>query len=448
MTPVSPSGQAPIYAEESEQAILGCILLSPRECLPAVVSAFGDTSEAFHDIRHKAIYESMMAMDDDGAPIDLITLQQFLKDLGQLASSGGRGYLSELPDKVASVSMIGSYIATVQDKWKLRRMNSALWAGLQSIAESGVTAAEVIDKIEGSIIQAGKVGASSATTWSGGKQLAGLALDQFQQIFSANGKPTGISTGFPDLDKVTLGLHKTQYFCIAARPSYGKTSLAMNIAEHVAVNLRVPVGVFSLETSTDLLAARMLSSMAQVDMRSTLLNEDMPKLAMQASRLGGAPIFINESSMDMASIRSEARRLKTEHGIGLMVLDYLQLASSSEGRDRREKVEAVSRGMKLLAKELDIPVIVLAQLSREVAKQDREPQLEDLRECGGIEQDADVVLMLHRRFGPTDDRDDWVNPFKVDAIIRKQKQGPRNVIVPLTFHPRHTRFTSHTGEHL
>jgi replicative DNA helicase len=440
--------QDPIYAPESEQAVLGCILLDQQGCMPEVAAASNRSPDAFHDVRHKAIFEVMLSMDEAGGLIDLITLQQNLKDCNQLASAGGRGYLAELVDKVASAAMVGTYLSTVIDKWKLRNLSREIQQCYAKIQSNSGSADELINEIEGSIITATKLGRASKTTWQGGAALARAAIENIQQIFESDGGPIGIPTGFADLDKVCRGLQKTQLALIAARPSMGKTSLALNIAEHAAIELKLKVGIFSLETSTDLLSTQLIASMSRFDLRGEFKEQDFVKLTTSASRLAASGLFIDDVSMDIGSIRSKARQLRSEHGLDLLVVDYLQLATTEEGDKRHEKVGHVSRGLKLLAKELDIPIVALAQISRDVSKQDREPQAEDLKESGSLEQDADLIWMLHRRFGPEDDRDDWVNPFPVELIIRKQKQGPKNVVVPLVFHPKHTRFTSCSHERL
>src|SRR5262249_54414619 len=277
------------------------------------------------------------------------------------------------------------------------------------------------------------------------------AINQIEDFHQRQGMLTGVGTGFTDLDKMTSGLHPGEMIVIAARPSMGKTSLAMNIAEHAAVDLKLPVGVFSLEMTAESLVLRMLCSRSRVNLRNIrdgfLAERDFPKLTGAAGKLANAPLFIDDSSgLSILQLRAKARRMSQQFGIKLFVIDYLQLLNSTSRRaeNRQQEIADISNGIKALAKELNVPVIVLSQLNRELEKdKNRKPRLSDLRESGAIEQDADLVALLYKpNSGDEDDgasQEQDANP--VNLFIAKQRNGPTGD-VPLTFLKGYTRFES------
>jgi replicative DNA helicase len=287
------------------------------------------------------------------------------------------------------------------------------------------------------------------------KDLVYRAIGTIEDYHQRQGKLTGLPTGFIDLDKLTTGMHPGEMIVIAARPSVGKTSLAMNIAEHVAIDNNIPVGVFSLEMTADSLVLRMLCSRSRVNLRNVrdgfLAERDFPKLTLNAGKLAGAPIFIDDSSgLSILQLRAKARRMFQQYGIKLFVIDYLQLlhSSSRKAENRQQEIADISGGIKALAKELNVPVIVLSQLNREVEREKgRAPRLSDLRESGSIEQDADLVGLLYKPSSKSDDDESGgasepEDAIPVNLLIAKQRNGPAQVDVHLTFLKTFTRFES------
>ncbi len=308
----------------------------------------------------------------------------------------------------------------------------------------------LVDEVEREILRIGESRIESTSFAM--KDLVNRAITTIEQFHERQGMLTGVGTGFIDLDKMTSGLHGGEMIVIAARPSVGKTSLAMNIAEHAAVDLGLPVGVFSLEMTADSLVLRMLCSRARVNLRNIrdgfLAERDFPKLTGSASKLAGAPLYIDDTAgMSILQLRAKARRLSQQYGIKLFVIDYLQLLHSTARRaeNRQQEIADISNGVKALAKELNVPVIVLSQLNREMERdKNRKPRLSDLRESGAIEQDADVVGLLYRP--SSGDEEDGGSAMEQDAIditlvIAKQRNGPTGD-VRLTFIKSYTRFES------
>ncbi len=433
----------PPHSDEMERGVLGCILLSPNECLPHVIEAFGN-NEVFYDLRHQTIYAAMIEMYDKREPIDIITVQQRLKDHKLLEQIGGIPFLNALQDSVPSAANVTYYTSNVFEKYQLRKWVSASTSVVGKIYEFEGDCDTLLDELERDTIKLidSRSGSKPQRT---AKDLVHGATAIMEKAVSGF---TGIQTGFPDLDRMTCGLMPADMVVIAARPSVGKTSLAMNIAEHVAINSKIPVGVFSLEMTGEMLMLRALCSVARVDFQSVrqgyITGDDAPKLASAAGKLAKAPLHIDDSSgLSIIQLRAKARRMVQLHGVKLFVIDYLQLLSSpSKGRDdsRQQEVTRISSGIKAMAKELGVPVIVLAQLNRDLEKGagkktgSRRPRISDLRESGAIEQDADIIGLLYR---PDDDPESQL----VDLDIAKQRNGPTGV-VNLVFHKNHTRFES------
>jgi replicative DNA helicase len=308
-----------------------------------------------------------------------------------------------------------------------------------------------MDEVERDVLRISESRVQSQTSTI--KDLVKKAINTIEDYHQGQGALTGLSTGFIDLDKMTTGLHPGEMIVIAARPSVGKTSLAMNIAEHVAVDKRIPVGVFSLEMTADSLILRMLCSRSRVNLRSVregfLVERDFPKLTGSAGKLSSAPLFIDDSSgLSILQLRAKARRMYQQYGIKLFVIDYLQLLHSSSRRvdNRQQEIADISGGIKALAKELGVPVIVLSQLNREVEREKgRPPRLSDLRESGSIEQDADLVGLLYRPVKQGEDEESTTEPsdaIPINLLIAKQRNGPANEDVHLTFLKPFTRFES------
>jgi replicative DNA helicase len=439
----------PPHSVEAEQGVLGCALLSPPDSLGLCIEKFKSGSEVFYDLRHRTIYELLLEMYERKDAIDLITLQQALKDRGHLEGVGGLAYLASLPDAVPSAANLEYYLDIVREKYVLRRMIGTCTEVVTRAYEHQGEVDELLDEVERDILRISGDRVAAATTTM--KELVHRAIHHIEAYHQRQGQLGGMGTGFVDLDKMTDGFHAGEMIVIAARPSMGKTSLAMNMAENVAVNLKLPVGVFSLEMTSESLVMRMMSSLARVNARNIrdgfLSERDFAKLTTAAGQLAKAPLFIDDASgLSILQLRAIARRMHQQHGIKLFVIDYLQLLHSTARRaeNRQQEIADISNGIKALAKELKVPVIVLSQLNRELEKdKNRKPRMSDLRESGSIEQDADVVALLYKPSsgdedeGPTPDQE----AVPVNLLIAKQRNGPTGD-VHLTFLKSCTRFES------
>jgi len=438
----------PPHSLEAEQGVLGSVLLSPHECLGECVERLKSGPEVFYDLRHQSIYEVLVEMYDAKTPIDLITLQQRLRDRNQLDTVGGFTYLASLPDSTPSSANLGYYLDIVREKYILRRLIRACTDVVGRVHEHEGEVDGLLDEVERDILRISedRVESTSRTV----KDLVRSAITTIEDFHQRQGMLTGIGTGFPDLDRMTSGLHEGEMVVVAARPSMGKTSLAMNIAEHAAVEQKIPVGVFSLEMTAESLILRMLCSRSRVNLRNIregfLAERDFPKLTQAAGKLASAPIFIDDTSgLSILQLRAKARRMWQQYGIKLFVIDYLQLLHSTARRaeNRQQEIADISNGVKALAKELKVPVIVLSQLNRELEKdKNRKPRLSDLRESGSIEQDADLVALLYKASsGDDEDAGSEQEAIPVNLLIAKQRNGPTGD-VHLTFMKSYTRFES------
>lgn len=439
----------PPHSMEAEQGVLGCIMLSPNECLGECVETLKGEIEVFYDLRHQALYQSLLEMYDKREPIDIITLQQNLKDKNQLESVGGIAYLASLPDAVPSAANLSYYIDIVHEKYVLRQMIQTCTDVVGRAYEHEGEVEGLLDEVEKNILKIGQERTGDGTSKI--KDLVHQAISKIEEYHANQGMLTGLSTGFPDLDKMTTGFHGGEMIVIAARPSMGKTSLAMNMAEAVAIDQKLPVGVFSLEMTAESLVLRMLCSRSRVNLRNIrdgfLAERDFPKLTGAAGKMASAPLFIDDTSgLSVLQLRAKARRMHQQYGIRLFVIDYLQLLHSTARRaeNRQQEIADISNGVKALAKELNVPVIVLSQLNRELDKRGpgERPKMSDLRESGSIEQDADLVALLFKD-GPKDgeEPDFEAEAVPVKLFIAKQRNGPTGD-VDLTFLKPYTRFES------
>src|SRR3989442_6745242 len=381
-------------------------------------------------------------MYDSREAIDVIKLQQRLKNKQLLEEIGGISYLSSLPDTVPSSANLSYYLDIVQEKYLLRRMIHTCTSVVARVYDFEGEVDALMDEVERDILRISESRVQSQTITI--KELVKKAINTIEDFHQRQGILTGIGTGFTDLDKMTSGFHAGEMIVIAARPSMGKTSLAMNIAEHVSIESRLAVGVFSLEMTSESLVLRMLCSRSPVNLRNIrdgfLAERDFPKLTGAAGKLASAPLFIDDSSgLSILQLRAKARRMHQQFGIKLFVIDYLQLIHSTarKAENRQQEIADISSGIKALAKELNVPVIVLSQLNREVEREKgRPPRLSDLRESGAIEQDADLVGLLYR---PTKDGDDSAtdqarsDAEPINLLIAKQRNGPADEDVCLTF---------------
>jgi replicative DNA helicase len=411
-----------------------------------------DGKEAFYDLRHQTINETMSTKFNARQPIDLITVQQNLKDRQLLEQIGGIAYLSQLQDSVPSAANLSFYLEVVKEKFLLRKMIQTCSGVVGRIYDYEGEVDQLLDEVEKEVLRVNE--SRVQTNVRGVKDLVNHAINTLENFFNRQGQLSGLPTGFADFDKMTDGLKGGEMIVIAARPSMGKTSLAMNIAEHVAIEAKVPVGVFSLEMSSESLVLRMMCSLARVNMRSIrdgfMSESDFPKIMAAAGRLSNSKLFIDDSAgLSILQLRARARRMSQQHGIKLFVIDYLQLLHSTARRsqeNRQQEIAEISSGIKALAKELNVPVIVLAQLNREIEKdKSRKPRMSDLRESGSIEQDADLVGLLYKPNAGDDDAADAApdesDGLAVNLLIAKQRNGPTGD-VNLTFLKSYTRFES------
>src|SRR5712672_95415 len=417
----------PPHSPEAEQGVLGCVLLSPNDCMGECIEKFKSGSEVFYDLRHQTIFSTLAEMYDGREAIDLITLQQRLKNKQMLDQVGGIPYLAVLPDAVPSAANLAYYLDIVQEKYLLRKMIHTCTDVVGRVYDYEGEVDALMDEVERDILRISESRVQSQTITI--KDLVKKAINTIEDFHQRQGVLTGVGTGFPDLDKMTSGMHGGEMIVIAARPSMGKTSLAMNIAESVAIELCLPVGVFSLEMTSESLVLRMLCSRSRVNLRNIrdgfLAERDFPKLTGAAGKLANAPLYIDDTpGLSILQLRAKARRMWQQYGIKLFVVDYLQLLHSTARRaeNRQQEIADISNGIKALAKELKVPVVVLSQLNRELEKdKDRKPRLSDLRESGAIEQDADLVALLYKpSSGDDDEGSAEQDALPVNLLIAKQ----------------------------
>ena len=444
----SAGDRLPPHSIEAEQGVLGCIFLSPGDSLGICVERLKSGPETFYDLRHQALYEELLDMYESKQPIDLITVPQRLKDKNLLEAVGGLSHLASLPDATPSAANLSYYLEILKEKHLLRRMLATCSNVLARVYEHQGEVDTLLDETERDILQISEARVEPESRSM--RDLVRHAITTIESYQQRQGMLTGIGTGFMDLDKMTSGLHEGEMIVIAARPSMGKTSLAMNIAEHVAIEERLPVGVFSLEMTADSLVLRLMCSRARVNLRDIrggfIAERDFPRLTAAAGKLAAAPLYIDDTpGLSILQLRAKARRMWQQHGLKLIVIDYLQLLHSTARRaeNRQQEIADISNGVKALAKELKLPVIVLSQLNREFEKEkNRKPRMSDLRESGAIEQDADLIGLLYR---PSVEDDEGGAPaaedeaIPVNLLIAKQRNGPTGDVC-MVFRKSITRF--------
>ncbi len=436
---------------EAEQSVLGCLLLDKDAIVK--ISDIIKPDDFYREI-HKMIFEAMLELYEAREPIDVVSLANKLKEKEQLKEIGGRSYLISLANTVPTAAHVVNYAEIVQRKATLRRLIQAA----QKITELGYQETEsidpLLDKAERTLFDVSQKYLKQKFVPI--KDVLIEAFDRIDELHKEKGKLRGTPTGFKDLDNLLAGLQKSDLIILASRPSMGKTTLALDIARHIATKEKIPVGIFSLEMSKEQVGDRFLCSEANVDlwrMRTGRLSDkeeddDFPKIGHAMGILSEAPIFIDDSpTNNVMEIRTKARRLQAEHNIGLIVVDYLQLmegASTSISAGRVQEVSEISRGLKAIARELNIPVLALSQLSRAVESRSPQiPQLADLRESGSIEQDADVVMFIYREefYKPNTERQ-----HTADIFIKKHRNGPTGQI-ELYFDPEKVTFRSLEVKH-
>src|SRR6266851_5208516 len=449
--PTSPTGsaqdihRAPPHSVEAEQGVLGSMLISPREAIAEVVEKINE--EYFYVPAHQTIYSVLVDLWNAGQAIDLITFTQVLRDRNLLETVGGAALVTSLFTFVPTAANVGYYLEIVRNKYILRSIIAASTESVRRAYEEQDEVGNLLDEVEQKIFAVGEDRFKGQMLSM--KEQVMSTLESIEKLFENKGAITGVSTGFRDLDKLTSGLHSSEMIVIAARPSMGKTALAMNIAEHAAIEVKLPVAIFSLEMSAQQLVQRMLCSRARVNLAKTrdgfLSEADFPRLTNAASKLAEAKIFIDDSAgLSILELRAKARRLKAQQDVQLIIVDYLQLLRSMTRRaqdNRQLEISEISAGLKGLAKELNIPIIVVAQLNRQPeARSGGKPRLSDLRESGSIEQDADLVgLLVRPELYEEDEEARAEKAGEAELIIAKQRNGPVGEI-PLTFLKEYTRF--------
>lgn len=425
---------------EAEQSILGSILLDNQALNNALEIL---EAKDFYSEAHRRIFTATIELSDRNEPCDLITLANILKNKKQLDAVGGVAYLASLVDNVPSAANVAYYAKIVKERAILRSLIGTATGILKNSYDTGADVDRVLDEAEHAIFEISENKIRPA--FFPIKDIIKDSFKTIERLYERKALITGVPTGFEKIDDLTSGLQKSELIIIAGRPSMGKTAFALNIASHAAVEMGLPVAIFSLEMAKEQLAMRMLASEAKVDsqrLRRGLLGEtDWPKLTIAAGRISDAPIFIDDTpALMVLEMKAKARRLKAENGLELIVLDYLQLMRGGGYKDSREQeISEISRSLKALAKELRVPVIALSQLNRKVEdRTNRRPQMADLRESGAIEQDADLIAFIYRDevYNRSED-----NPEKgmAEIIIGKQRNGPVG-IVKLAFMEKYTSF--------
>lgn len=424
---------------EAEMAVLGSMLLD--EDAISVASEILDR-DYFYKENHRKIFEGVINLYSANKPVDLITLTDLLKNTGELDEVGGASFLAALANAVPTAANIGHYVSIVKEKYILRSLINNATRIVSLCYESEGNVNEVVDSAEKFIFEVSD--RKSHGTYMHLKEIVKDSIETIDRLYQKKAHVTGVATGYIDFDIKTAGLQPSDLIVIAGRPSMGKSAFALGIAEYAGVVEKVPLAIFSLEMSKEQLVQRMLCAHAKVDAHKVrtgyLATSDWPRLTAAAGKLSEAPIFIDDSAgITVMELRAKARRLKAHHDIKMIILDYMQLmsGSSSSMENRQQEISEISRSLKALARELNVPVIAISQLSRAVeSRTDHRPQLSDLRESGAIEQDADVVVLILREeyYNPTPD-----NQGVADVIIAKQRNGPVGTL-KLSFIKEYTRF--------
>lgn len=418
-------------------------MLIDRDAVARAVEVVSDAM--FSAEANRRIFRAALRLFERGDAIDVIAVGDELGKTGELEAAGGYEYLSELLDAVPTAANIEYHARIIHDKALLRRLIDASSQIIRDVYDQSERSVEqLLDEAEQRIFQVAS--GHDREGFVRIKELLWPAFERIESLQEAKGDLTGVGTGFTRLDYLTGGMQKSNLVIVAGRPSMGKTSWALNVARHAA-GLQVPVGVFSLEMSNEELVQRLLCSDGRVDAqrlrRGELSADETQRLATAAGHLNTAPIWIDDSpGNSVLEVRAKARRLKAESQLGLLVIDYMQLmVGSRTSENRQQEVSEISRGLKALAKELEVPVVALSQLSRAPEQRaDHRPQLSDLRESGSIEQDADLVMFLYRpEYYEATDHDGQSLEGKAELIVSKQRNGPTGV-VPLYFHSTYTRF--------
>ena len=434
---------------EAEQSLLGCLLIDKNSIIKVADKVRPDD---FYRESHELIFDTVLELFERHDPIDILSMGNRLEEKGQLERVGGRAYLVELSNMVATAANVVHYADIVQKKATLRRLLDAATSITRLGYEEDEDIDVTLDKAERSLFTVSEK--FNKNTFVSIRSVLHDAFDRIDELHKDRGKMRGVPTGFKDLDSILAGLQKSDLVILAARPSVGKTSLALDMARTIGVKQKLPVGFFSLEMSKEQLVDRMICAQADVDLwklrtgRLSDRDDDFPRIGQALGELSEAPIYIDDSAqLNIMQLRTKARRLKTEHGLGLIIIDYLQLMEgrSNKSDNRVQEVSEISRGLKQIAKELDIPVLALAQLSRAVEQNKPAiPHLSHLRDSGSIEQDADVVMFIYRKASDRSYRSEDIPPEEqniAELHVAKHRNGPTGMI-RLHFEKKRASFAS------
>ncbi len=439
--------RVPPHSVEAEQAVIGGLLLDNR-AWENIADKLVD--EDFYRFDHRLLFSAIRELESRNEPFDAVTLSQCLEKNDQLEQAGGMLYLGRLAKDTPSAANIVAYANIVREKSVLRQLITVgTDISSSGYVPEGRDSKELLDNAEKKVFQIAEQGARGEGGFQDMKTLLSKTVDKIDHLFNSDGGITGVSTGFDKFDEMTTGLQEADLVIVAGRPSMGKTTFAMNIAENAAIGDKVSVAVFSMEMPGDSLAMRMISSLGRVDQHhirtGNLTDEDWARITSAIHILSEAKIFIDDTpAMSPNEIRARARRLKRQHGLGLIVIDYLQLMQvHGASENRATEISEISRSLKAMAKELKVPVIALSQLNRSLEQRpDKRPVMSDLRESGAIEQDADLIVFIYRDEVYNDD-----SPQKgvAEIIVAKQRNGPIGKTM-LTFLGKYTKFENYIPE--
>jgi len=433
--------KVPPNSIEAEQALIGGLMLNAQAWDKIADVVVGDD---FYRKDHRLIFAAIANLVEDGSPCDVVTVSEHLDSRGELDQAGGLAYLATLANETAGAANARAYAKILRERSTLRALiNAGNEISGNAFASDGRTASQVLDDAERMVFEIAEKGSRGKRGFKSLKQILPEAVDRIDMLHQSEGNITGISTGYNEFDKLTAGLQPGELVIIAGRPSMGKTTLALNIAENAAIGSKVPTAIYSMEMPSQQLALRMISSLGRVDQThlrtGNFPDEDWSRINTAVQLMSEAPIFIDDTpSLSPTEIRARARRLHREHDLGLIVIDYLQLMQVEGSKENRAtEISEISRSLKALSKELAVPVIALSQLNRSVEQRtDKRPVMSDLRESGAIEQDADLIIFIYREEVYNQD-----TPRKgiADIAIAKQRNGPIGDF-PLTFVGRYTKF--------
>ncbi len=444
------SNHVPPQSLEAEQAVLGCLMLEANEAFDKVSEIVSETD--FYQYNHRLIFRAISALAVEGRHPDVVTVTGWLQTNSVLEDSGGLNYVGALVEVTPSAGNVKAYAEIVRERSVLRQ----LIAVANEIADSaydaeGRTSKDLLDEAETKVFAIADQTAKNAGGFHDIKSVLSGAIERINLLFESDAAITGLSTGFTELDEKTSGLQASDLIIVAGRPSMGKTTFAMNIAENAAMEASAPVAIFSMEMPAEQLGMRMISSLGRVELQKLrtgrLAEQDWPRITSAITLLNQKRnVYIDDTpALTPTDLRARSRRLAREHGLSLIVIDYLQLMQVSDSRENRAtEISEISRSLKALAKELQVPIIALSQLNRSLEQRpDKRPVMSDLRESGAIEQDADVIMFIYRDevYNPEDE----ASKGRAEILIRKQRNGPIGA-VNLTFLGQYTRFENYSPE--